>query len=112
MLKLSQPAAFTVTIRNDSDETCRVSLTRTDFELKVTAGKKLLWSSRSCTTATFVVAAKLDLDQSMSWAMLWDGRGTVRRLCASRAELKRGTYLAHGHRGRGESGRTARHAAP
>lgn len=94
MLKLSRPAAFTVTVRNDSDETCRVSLARTDFELKVTAGKKLLWSSRSCNTATFVVAAKLDLDQSMSWAMLWDGRGTVAGCALPGAELKRGTYLA------------------
>ncbi len=94
MLKLNQPAAFTVAVRNDSDETCRVDLTRNDFELKVTAGKKLLWSSKSCSTATFVVAAKLDLDQSMSWSMLWDGRGTAAGCAVPGAELKRGTYLA------------------
>ena len=94
MLKLSQPAAFSVTVRNNSDETCRVSLTRNDFELKVTAGKKLLWSSKACSTATFVVAAKLDLDQSMSWSMLWDGRGIAAGCAVPGAALKRGTYLA------------------
>ncbi len=94
MLKLNKPAAFTVTIRNGGDETCRVSLTRNDFELRVTSGKKVFWSSKVCTTATFVVAAKLDLDQSMSWPMVWDGRGVSAGCAQPGAELKRGTYLS------------------
>ena len=93
MLKVNKPAGFTVTVRNDGDENCRLNLTRNDFELKVTTGKKLLWSSKACSTATFLVAAKLDLDQSMSWAMLWDGRGVAAGCSQPGPELKRGTYL-------------------
>lgn len=94
MLKLNRPAAFTVSVSNDGDSACRLNLTRNDFELKITTGKKLLWSSKSCTTATFLVAAKLELDQSMSWSMLWDGRGTAAGCTQPGAALKRGTYLA------------------
>ena len=93
MLKVNKPAGFTVTVRNDGDATCRVNLTRNDFELKVTTGKKLLWSSKACSTATFLVAAKLDLDQSVSWAMLWDGRGVAAGCTQPGPEVKRGTYL-------------------
>lgn len=95
MLKLSQPAAFTITVRNDSDQTCRLQLTRNDFELKITSGKQVLWSSKSCTTATFVVAAKLELDQEMTWPVTWDGRGTAAGCVQPGPELKRGTFRAN-----------------
>jgi hypothetical protein len=94
MLKIAQPASFTVTVRNDGDEACRVNFTKLDFELKVSTGKRLVWSSRGCSTATFAVLADLRLDQSVSWPMGWDGRGNLAGCRQPGAEPKAGTYVA------------------
>jgi hypothetical protein len=94
MLKLAQPADFTVTIRNGGDAACTVSLAKSDFEFHVSTGKKLIWSSRACSTATFAVAAKLELDQSMSWVMAWDGRGIAATCTQAAPPPKPGTYRA------------------
>jgi hypothetical protein len=97
MLKIAQPASFTVTVRNDGDEACRVNFTKLDFELKVSTGKRLVWSSRGCSTATFTVLTDLRLDQSVSWPMGWDGRGNLAGCRQPGAEPKSGTYVATAH---------------
>ena len=94
MLRTAQPASFTITIRNASDDACQLNLAKSDFELKVTSGKKSIWSSRACSTATFAVVAKLELDQSVSWVMVWDGRATAVGCTQAGSPLKAGTYLA------------------
>lgn len=94
MLKLARPASFKVTLRNEGDETCLLSLAKADFELKVSSGKKVVWSSKSCSTAVFAVAAKLELDQTLSWLIAWDGRSTGAGCVTAGTPPKPGTYLA------------------
>ena len=94
MLKLARPASFQVTIRNVGDETCLLSLAKADFELKVSSGKKVVWSTKSCSTAVFAVAAKLELDQTVSWTIVWDGRATAAGCATAGTPPKPGTYLA------------------
>lgn len=94
MLTVAQPTAFTVTVRNGGDDACLLNLAKIDFELRVASGKQLVWSSRACSTATFAVAAKLELDQSVSWVMGWDGRETRAGCTQAGPALKSGTYVA------------------
>jgi hypothetical protein len=94
MLKAAKPAAFAVSLRNDGDETCLLSLAKPDFELRINDGKKVLWSSRACSTATFIVSARLELDQSVSWLVPWDARGVAAGCLTPGAPLERGTYAA------------------
>lgn len=95
MLKIAQPASFTVTVRNASDEACTVNLARNDFELEVSTGKTAVWSSRGCSSATFTVVAQLRLDQAVSWPVTWDGRSaTVPGCLQPGAAPKSGTYVA------------------
>lgn len=93
-LKILQPAAFAITVRNGGDDACQMNLAKIDFELKMTSGKKLIWSSRACSTATFSVVAKLELDQSVSWVMIWDGRSIAAGCTKAGPPPKAGTYLA------------------
>lgn len=95
MLKIAQPASFTVTVRNASDEACTINLARNDFELEVSTGKTAVWSSRGCSSATFTVFAQLRLDQAVSWPVTWDGRSaTVPGCLQPGAAPKSGTYVA------------------
>ena len=94
MLKLARPASFKVTLRNVGDETCLLTLAKADFELKVSSGDKVVWSSKSCSTAVFAVAAKLEIDQTVSWTIAWDGRGSAAGCATVGTPPKAGTYLA------------------
>jgi hypothetical protein len=93
-LKTGKPNTFEISLINGSGQTCRVTVTRASFELKIYSGKDRIWSSDDCTKAVKKITKKVKAERAVAWKMKWDGRRS-RENCKRRPEMPRaGTYYA------------------
>lgn len=93
-LKTAKANKFQISLINGSGLTCRVSVTRANFELKIYSGRDRIWSSDDCTKAVRKITKNVKAERAVAWTMKWDGRRS-RDNCKRRPEIPRaGTYYA------------------
>lgn len=93
-LKTRKANKFEISLINGSGQTCRVSVSRANFELKIYSGTDRIWSSDDCTKAVRKITKNVKAERAVAWTMKWDGRRS-RDNCKRRPEIPRaGTYYA------------------
>ena len=93
-LKTGKAAKFEISLINGSGQTCRVAVSRANFELKIYSGTDRIWSSDDCTKAVRKLTKNVKAERAVAWTMKWDGRRS-RDDCKRRPEIPRaGTYYA------------------
>lgn len=93
-LTLAAPALFTVSVVNRTPQTCRLSVTADNFEVKVYSGRDRIWSSADCPTGDGPLRQELARQQTASWQLRWNGTRSAGG-CKTRPQAPRaGTYIA------------------
>lgn len=93
-LEPEQKTTFTLSLINGSDQTCVVSVTPENFELKIYSGTDRIWSTRDCAKAVEKRSTKVKAEDAVEWTMPWDGQRS-RSGCRTRPEVPLpGTYFA------------------
>ncbi|HEY5788937.1 MAG TPA: hypothetical protein VIT65_29610 [Microlunatus sp.] len=85
-LSPGQKNTFALTMVNAGAQTCLVSVTDKNFELKVFSGEDRIWSSRDCAKTLVAFDKKLAGKAGVIWKMTWNGERSVKG-----KECKRGT---------------------
>jgi hypothetical protein len=95
-LSPGQKNRFALSLINGGTQTCLVSVTDKNFELKIYSGKDRIWSSRDCSSVLTDFDKKLGSQSDVRWAMAWNGKRSVAgKSCQVGAEKPRaGTYWA------------------
>jgi hypothetical protein len=93
-LKHKQANTFRLSLINGSGQTCVVTVTRDNFELKIYSGSDRIWSTKDCAPGVKPVTRKLSSEQAVEWSLRWNGRRS-RTGCKSSSHIPRpGTYWA------------------
>ena len=93
-LKTGKANKFEISLINGSGQTCRVTVSRASFELKIYSGTDRIWSTDDCTKAVRKITTNVKPERAVAWTMKWDGRRS-RDNCKKRPEIPRaGTYYA------------------
>jgi hypothetical protein len=93
-LRVRQHNTFRLSLINGSGQTCVVTVTRDNFELKIYSGTDRIWSTKDCATIVKPATRKLDPEQALEWSMRWNGRRS-KTGCKSGSHIPRpGTYWA------------------
>ena len=93
-LRPKETNKFRLSLINGSGQTCLVTVTRDNFELKIYSGIDRIWSTKDCATAVKPVTRKLGPEQALEWSLRWNGRRS-RTGCKSGSHIPRsGTYWA------------------
>lgn len=89
-----QATRFNLSLINGSGATCRVRVTRGNFELKIYSGTDRIWSTKDCTRAIPTLDRALRSEEAVEWRLRWDGLRS-RKNCKDRPEAPQpGTYFA------------------
>ena len=93
-LKVKKATVFQLSLINGSAQTCIVSITPKNFELKIYSGTDRIWSTNDCSTAIKPMTKKLPPERVVEWSLAWNGRRS-RDDCKKRPEIPlAGTYFA------------------
>jgi hypothetical protein len=92
-VKPKQPNTFALSLINGSGQTCIVTVSSKNFQLKIYSGKDRIWSTNDCAAVVKPITQKVAREQAVSWKLTWDGRRS-RSECRQRPEIPRaGTYI-------------------
>ena len=88
--------AFKLAVVNSGAQTCLVSITDKNFELKIYSGKDRIWSSKDCGKVLKDFDKKLASTADVGWTMTWNGERSVPgKSCKTGSDAPRaGTYWA------------------
>lgn len=95
-LSAGQNNEFRLMLSNGSQQTCLISVTDANFELKIYSGKDRIWSSQDCSKLLADFDKKLRAKADVAWTMTWNGERSVKgKSCRAGAGTPRpGTYWA------------------
>lgn len=93
-LQVQHSSTFELSLINGSVTNCWVSVSSSNFELRIQSGRDRIWSSSDCSKAVKRVYKKLSSEQAVTWQMTWDG-GRSAGDCRNRPKTPQpGTYIA------------------
>jgi hypothetical protein len=85
---------FQLSLINGSEKTCTATVTRKNFELKISSGSHQIWSTADCPTMIKAISHKLGSEHAVAWSLTWDGKRSKPTCKSASPALRSGRYVA------------------
>ena len=85
---------FQLSLINGSERTCTATVTRKNFELKISSGGNRIWSTADCPSMIKTISHKLGSEHAVAWSLTWDGKRSKPTCKSASPALRAGRYVA------------------